>query len=305
MTVTISVVTAAYQRASTLPRLYESLRRQTFRDFEWVVVDDGSSDGTEGLVAAWQREAPFPIVYEWQVNQGKHASVNRAVGRARGEFCAVIDSDDWYSDDALERMLASWRAIPADRRDRFANVEGLRMDAEGRPIGDRFPADVFDSDAFEIEALHGVDGDKVGMYRRDVLLDHPFPEDLGWHVTPALVWNRIAARYDSRFVNERWAYTEYLPSGLSGRETELRIRFAGAQLVYWREVASMPRRMSPRWRVRAHANYVRYSLLEGVSVRDQLRESPAGRWTAACLALGALLYLRDRGRAARLDRGER
>jgi len=295
----ISILTTAYERAGTLPRLFRSLAEQTHGDFEWVVIDDGSTDDTGELIRSLQREADFPIVYEWQQNQGKHAAVNRAVQRAGGELCAIIDSDDWYKPDALERMLAAWESIPAERRDRFADVEGVRVDPDGALVCDTYPEDVFDSDAFELIALHGVYGDKIGMFRRDVLARFPFPEDAGWHVTPQLVWNRIAARYDTRYVNEVWAYTDYRSGGLTDRETELRLRFPASQLAYWEEYAAMPKQMRPRNRLRAHANIVRYRLLEGVGPRRQWALSPSRLWTAIAAPAGLLLYLRDRRWIAR------
>lgn len=295
----VSVVTATYQRAGTLPRLWASLLAQDAADLEWVIVDDGSTDGTAEVVREWQGDAPFPIKYLWQRNQGKHVAVNRGVEAASGEFCAVMDSDDWYVPGALASMLSHWEAIPTGQRDQFANIEGLCADPEGAVIGDRFPRAVFDSNAFEIHVNHGVAGDKVGMYRRDVLLAHPFPEDLGWHVSPALVWNRIAARYSTRFVDEVWAYKEYLSEGLSARETELRLRFAAAELLYWRELAGMPRPMPMREKLRAHANYVRYSLLERRSLRTQFRLSPDQSLTALAWPVGFLLSRRDRLRAVR------
>jgi glycosyltransferase involved in cell wall biosynthesis len=295
----ISILTTAYQRAGTLPQLYRSLAEQTLRDFEWVVIDDGSGDGTGELVSSLRAEADFPIVYEWQENQGKHAAVNRAVERASGEFCAIIDSDDWYKPDALERMLATWESIPAERREGFADVEGVRVDPDGELICDSYPEDVFDSDAFELIALHGVYGDKIGMFRREVLAQFPFPEDAGWHVTPQLVWNRIAAHYDTRYVNEIWAYTDYRSGGLTDRETELRLRFPASQLSYWREYTAMPKRMRLRSRLRAHANCVRYWLLEGVGPRRQLALSPSRPWTAIAWPAGLFLYLRDRRWIAR------
>lgn len=296
MSALVSVLTPAYQRADTLPRLYESLRGQTFGDFEWVLVDDGSSDGTAELVENWRREAPFPIAYHWQENAGKHVAVNRGVELAGGEYCALIDSDDWYTPEALEEMVACWRGIPAARRDRFANVEGLRVDTDGNLVGERFPADVFDSDTFEVEALHGIHGDTIGMYRREVLSEYPFPEDLGWHITPSLVWNRIAACYETRFSNRIWSYTDYQSGGLSARDTELRLRFPQAQLAYWREVAAMPRRMTRSVRYRANANRIRYLLLTGAGPGSLLVDTPTRAWAAAALPAGAVLYLRDRRR---------
>jgi glycosyltransferase involved in cell wall biosynthesis len=297
--VTVSVVTSTYQREGTLPRLYESLRRQSFRDFEWVVVDDGSSDGSGELIHRWAGEAEFPIVYHWQENRGMGIGRNRAIERASGEYCALIDSDDWYLPHALERMVATWEGIPAERRAGFANVEGLRVDAEGELVLDRYPADVFDSNYFELRALHGVEGDSIGMYRREVLSAHPFPEDLGWHVTPAITWNRIASRYETRFVNEIWAGTDYQPGGLSSHDTELRLRFRRAQLAYWSEYAAMPKRMTRKNRLRANANYVRYSLLCGVGPRRFLAGIPDRLWTPIAALPGVALFVRDRLRLRR------
>jgi len=295
----ISVITAAYNRAGTLPRLYESLRGQTLRDFEWVIVDDGSTDGSAELIAGWRAQAGFHIEYRRQENQGKHAAINRTVELSRGELCAMIDSDDWYPPEALERMLAAWESIPVSRRGEFADVEGLRVDPDGELVCDAYPEDVFDSNAFELIALHGVYGDKVGMYRREVLARHPFPEDMGWHVTPALVWNRIAARYSTRYVNEIWAFTDYREGGLTDRETELRLRFPDSQLAYWREYAAMPKPMLARSRLRANANCVRYSLLEGKRPGAVLAASPRRLWALLALPLGLLLYRRDRRWLAR------
>lgn len=291
---TVSVVTSTYEREATLPRLYKSLCEQTFRDFEWVVVDDGSSDRSGELIRRWSEEADFPIVYHWQENRGMGIGRNRAIERASGEYCALIDSDDWYLPQALERMVATWETIPAERRGDFANIEGLRVDADGELVLDRYPADVFDSNYFELRALHGIEGDSVGMYRREVLSAYPFPEDLGWHVTPAITWNRIATRYGTRFVNEIWAGTDYQPSGLSSKDTELRLRFRAAQLAYWSEYAAMPKPMRWKNRLRANANYVRYSLLCGVGLGELLRRVPDRVWTPLAALPGLALFVRDR-----------
>lgn len=290
---TVSVLTSTYEREATLPRLYESLCQQSFRDFEWVVVDDGSSDGSGELIRGWAGEADFPIVYHWQENQGMGIGRNRAVERASGEYCALIDSDDWYLPHALERMVATWSAIPAERQKDFANVEGLRVDEEGELVLDRYPADIFDSNYFELRALHGIEGDSVGMYRREVLSAYPFPEDLGWHVTPAITWNRIARRYGTRFVNEIWAGTDYQPGGLSSHDTALRLRFRSAQLAYWSEYAAMPKPMKWKNRLRANANYVRYSLLCRVGLRKLLGRMPDRVWTPLGAMLGVALFARD------------
>lgn len=303
--VTISVLTSTYRRAGTLPRLYRSLCEQTFEDFEWVIVDDGSDDGSERLIRDWIEVATFPIVYHWQENRGMGTARNRAIERARGRFCSIIDSDDWYLPHALERMLAVWETIPADRRDGFANVEGLRVDTEGALVVERFPVDVLDATYFELRALHGVIGDTVGMYRRDVLAANLFPEDLGWHATPAITWNRIARDHSTRFVNEIWAGTDYQSGGLSSNEAHLRLEFSAAPLVYWREYAAMQQPMRVRNRLRANVNYVRYSLLSGVGPHRLVRDVPDWRWFPLALPPALVLFARDRVRARSTGRRSR
>jgi glycosyltransferase involved in cell wall biosynthesis len=292
--IAVSVLTSTYRRVDTLPRLYRSLCEQSFADFEWVVVDDGSDDGSEELIRGWAESSSFPIVYHWQENRGMGTARNRAIERASGHYCAIIDSDDWFLPEALERMLATWESIPAERRDGFANVEGLRVDTEGELVVQRFPADVLDTSYFELRANLGVAGDTVGMYRRDVLGANLFPEDLGWHVTPAITWNRISRSYSTRFVNEVWAGTDYQSGGLSSNESRLRLQFGEAQLVYWREYAAMPRPMRIANRLRANANYLRYSLLLGVDLRRLLRDVPDRRWAPVALVPGLVLFFGDR-----------
>src|SRR4029450_3226305 len=97
----VSVITPTYERRQLLPRLYESLRAQTMRQFEGGVVDDGSTDGTRALLDAWAAEAPFPIVGHRQENMGKHVALNRAFDLARGVYVAMIDSQDRYRTPAL------------------------------------------------------------------------------------------------------------------------------------------------------------------------------------------------------------
>jgi glycosyltransferase involved in cell wall biosynthesis len=293
----VSVLTATYDRAHTLAHLHESLRAQTLTDFEWVVVDDGSTDETRALVTEWTQRSRFPIRYEWQANSGRHAALNRAVELATGTYCAIIDSDDWYRPDALERMVATWESIPAQERGRFANVEGLCQDAEGHLLGPRFPADVFDSDAFAIVEQHGCIGDTKGMYRRDVLAAFPAPTDLGY-VTAALVWHRIARRYRTRFVNEIWAVNGYQPGGMTENERALVQGSPHAWRLYWAEYAAMARGLTIRKRLRAHANYVRHSLRARTGIRRLVDEAPAKRWLAIAVPLGTALSVRDRRGAA-------
>lgn len=197
-----TVFTPTYNRAHTLPRLYASIRRQTLRDFEWVIVDDGSTDGTEALVQRWlDEDNDFPIRYFWQPNQHKKAAFNHGVQKARGQFFVCIDSDDELLPDALQTFQRIWESIPEPDRGHFAGVVGLCVDTHGNVVGDKFPRDPLDASSIELYFDYGVRGEKLGCLRTHVLRAYPFPEEVPGHVPESVVWFRIGQRYTQRCAN--------------------------------------------------------------------------------------------------------
>lgn len=299
----VSVVTPTYERRELLPRLYESLRAQTMRQFEWVVVDDGSTDGTHALLEAWAAEAPFPVVAHRQENMGKHVALNRAFDLARGEYVAMIDSDDAYVPRALERLLALWEEIPPAERERFVAVEARCAHPDGTREGDRVPLPHLDSDYFEVWARHGIRGDTIGMLRQTALDGYRFPEEnIGVFVTESVVWHRLALRYRTRFVDEVLCIKDYQDAGLSARPLAARVHDARPQCTYFGELFAMPRPMPRRIRLKAAANYARNSLHAGAGARRAWEQAVGHRRELALATpVGIALYARDRIRLLRAD----
>lgn len=196
-----TVFTASYNRAHTLPRVYQSLKRQTLRDFEWLVVDDGSVDNTRQLVQAWCAEADFPIRYMWQEHAHTKVAFNRGAREARGELFLRLDSDDEALPEALETFKRVWFDIPKADRNRYSAVTALCVDPAGNIVGSRFPADILDSNSIETHLRYRIWGEKWGFQRVDVLREFPFPEDVVGFVPESVVWYRIARKYVTRYVN--------------------------------------------------------------------------------------------------------
>lgn len=197
-----SICTATFNRAHTLGRVYASLLAQTEQDFEWVIIDDGSADGTDKLVEEWKSTAPFPIHYEYQENRGKHVAINRGAKRANGEFFIIADSDDSFVNDALEIFFEAWMAIPEIRRPEFTGVSGLCVTDSGSIVGDRFPTDIFDSTSAQVFYRYKIRGEKWGFHRTDIIQQYPFPENLGVpFFRESIIWHSIAQRYKTRFIN--------------------------------------------------------------------------------------------------------
>ena len=132
---TLTIFTPAYNRAHTIGRTYQSLCHQTCKDFEWLVVDDGSTDGTQQLVEGWMAENKIPIRYIYQENQGMHGAHNTAYRNIDTPLNTCIDSDDYMPDDAVEKILACWKDHGSDQ---FAGIIGLDVTEDGQVIGTRF-----------------------------------------------------------------------------------------------------------------------------------------------------------------------
>lgn len=168
--VRITVFTPAYNRAHTLHRCYESLKRQTSLDFLWLIIDDGSTDGTGELVQGWaQEDNGFEIRYEWKENGGMHTAHNLAYERMDTELNVCIDSDDYLADDAIQQILEQW-SIRGNGD--FAGIIGLDADFQGNIIGKRFPIGMKETTLSGYYAGGG-SGDKKLAYRTDLMKKYP------------------------------------------------------------------------------------------------------------------------------------
>lgn len=161
----ITVFTPTYNRAHTLHRVFMSLQNQSIKNFEWLVIDDGSTDNTESLIEEFKEKANFPIVYIKQENQHKFLTIYKAAQLAGGEFFVSIDSDDSFESDALEKMLLYWENAPKDTV--FVSV--LCKDEKGKVIGDRFPKSGLSTTIFDLRYKYKVKGDKWGMTKTKIL----------------------------------------------------------------------------------------------------------------------------------------
>ena len=292
-----TVCTPTYNREQLLPRVYASLREQTFADFEWLVVDDGSVDGTAGLVSRWSAEAPFPIRYIWKENGGKHSAHNVCVREARGDLWVMIDSDDWMVPTALERLKAEWDQIP-DKHG-YSGVCCLFQYEDGTIVGDRFPHDRMESNAVDLRYNHGVQGDKMGLIRTDVLRRFPFPDDLGRHLVPeSLVWNRISQEYQMCCVNAVIGVKEYQADGLTDMSMLSSYRNPLACYLIRLELLNGKIPIRIRSVARIAVSLAKCSILARKSP-FAVRHPFYWAMTVAALPAGGLLALRDCWRATR------
>lgn len=298
--VEVTICTPTFNRGSLLSRAYESLKGQSCRRFEWLVVDDGSSDGTDKLVERWRGEADFRISYYWQRNRGKHAALNVGIAKARGELFVILDSDDIFPSHALERAWDLWNSIPESRRPEYMGIGALcGYLADPTKIVTRpYPRDGIDTTYVEISTRYGVWGDRVEFFRTDLLQKAaPYPVFEGERFLPeALLWNRLAGHYRMRFFNEVLKLVEYQEDGLTALNARvpLLVRNPRGARTYFSEFATMPGLM-PRLRLfRTYGSYVRFSLHAKVGFGEMLRDATSRTLCLVMVPMGVGAWLRDK-----------
>lgn len=231
----VTVFTPTYNRVHTLGKLFNSLCAQSCKDFEWVIVDDGSKDDTKQLVADFEQSADFPIRYMRQSNRGKHIAINTGIKAARGELFFIVDSDDEIPDDSIEKVCQLYDTIR--NQESYGGIAGVMKSIDGSIIGGRKDYDAIDSNSIDIRYKHNVSGDLCEIFKTIVLREFSFPEYDGEKFCPeALVWNRIATQYKLRFTSEPLCIREYLPDGLTAKIVRIRREAPMGSMTYYSEL---------------------------------------------------------------------
>lgn len=283
---TLTVFTPAYNRAHTLPRTYHSLCRQTCKDFEWLIVDDGSTDNTADLAKGWIAEGIIPIRYIYQKNQGMHGAHNTAYRNIHTELNTCIDSDDYMPDDAVEKIIKFWQ----NHKDgKYAGFIGLDISQSGEVIGQKFPPGLKETTLRGYyEDLKG-SGDKKLVYRTEVINKYPeypiFPSEK--YVGLAYKYHSIDEDYPLLVINEPLVIVDYQLDGSS----------SGMWKQYWNN----PRGFAfYRKYEMVHTRSMKRKFMENIhyvshSIRSKnkrfLQESPLPFLTFLCIIPGSLLFL--------------
>ena len=209
---TLTVFTTTYNRAYTLPKGYEALKRQTSKDFKWVIVDDGSTDNTKELVQGWIEEGIVPIEYYYKENGGMHTGHTEAYKHIDTEINVCIDSDDWMANNGVELIIDRWRKYGSER---YAGMIGLDVYADGSVVGTSFPEGLHECKTYDLKRKYGVVCDKKYVYRTDIVKQYmPYPTFEGEKFTPLnYVYQQIDLKYDMLCSNDVYCVVEYMNDG--------------------------------------------------------------------------------------------
>ena len=290
----ITVFTPTYNRGYILHKLYESLCRQSYKDFEWLIINDGSTDNTADLVRSWQKENLLKITYVETKNGGKHRAINRGVNLASGELFFIVDSDDYLTDDALEKVAAWYEPLRGD--DRFCGVSGLRINPQNEPYFIRKKFDTLDIS--DIKVLDYISGDRASVYRTEILKKYPFPEyDGEKFISESVVWYRMAQKYIMRYFFEGIYVCEYRTDGLTFSIRRHHRESPKGSMVLYAERYKWANTFMEK--IKAGINYWRSAIDYNGKRTNELRISKSGY---LLYIPGLILHYQDLKKAKRINR---
>ena len=281
---TLTIFTPAYNRAHTLHLGYEALLRQTCKDFEWLIIDDGSTDNTRELVEGWIAENKIPIRYHYQENQGMHGAHNTAYQLIQTELNTCIDSDDYMPDDAVEKIVVFWKKYGNDK---VAGIIGLDQTIQGKIIGTTFPEDLKETTLFGFYE-NGGKGDKKLVYRTDIIKQYPeYPIFKGEkYVGLAYKYYCVDEGFPLLAINEILCIVEYQEDGSSMNMYKQYWKNPQGFAFYRKKEMVITRQFKRKIIVCAH--YVSSSIMS--KNWRFIQESPRKLLTIFSIPLGLLLY---------------
>lgn len=285
--VTLTVFTPLYNRKTTLKRTYESLCRQTNKDFIWLIIDDGSTDNPYEEIEKWlAKDNGFEIKYIYKENGGMHTAHNTAYENIDTELNVCIDSDDYMPDNAVELILDCWK----ENKDKgYAGIIALDYaDSTKAVIGKELPKDKNSTTLMGYYNNGGV-GDKKLIYRTDIIKSTPpYPVfENEKYVALAYKYHIIDEKYEMKILNECVCIVDYQMDGSSTNMYRQYMRNPKG-FAFWRK-EQMRHAVNFKQKIKACVHYVSSSLICGN--KHFIKESPEKFLTIIAVPFGFALKI--------------
>lgn len=287
---TATVLTPTFNRGGRLQSLWNSLQKQTVKDFEWLVVDDGSTDGTKDLITQLQEKSDFPIRYIYKSNGGKHTALNVGIQTICSELIFIVDSDDCVTDDAVESILKIHKKYRSQNN--ICGYAFLRAFPDGKVNGKKFDVDEKIGSYIDVR-VNGDDtgADKAEVFKTHCLKEFPFPEYPNEKfLGEDLVWVRMARKYEMVHINKAIYVGNYLEDGLTNNRRKHNI--ASPIGCMHRAEEFMEPDLKTRYRIKGGLQYIVYGRFAGVKVVDLIRKSRHKVLATVCTPGGLFLHSR-------------
>lgn len=288
----ITIFTPTYNRAHLLNNVYQSLIQQSNKDFEWLIVDDGSTDNTQQIVQQYIDDKKLQINYIRKPNGGKHSAINAGAKAAKGAYFFILDSDDKLPNDALQ-LITEKISLFSDQLKQLGGIVFRKAHYDGSLVGSPIPEDGLIANSYTIRYKHGVSGDLAEIFKTDVIREHPFPENNEERFCPeVLVWHRIANHYDLLFFNDIVYLCEYLDGGLTASITKVRMQSPLNTCQTYKELAESAQ-VPFKIKIKSLLNFWRFYYAAPITKRKIIKV-PNSVWNPVLKTLGYLIHLKDK-----------
>lgn len=283
----ITILTPTYNRGG-LQTLWYSLQKQTVKDFEWLVVDDGSTDGTKNLITQLQEKSDFPIRYIYKTNGGKHTALNIGIQTICSDLTFIVDSDDFLSDDAIESILKIHKKYKSQNN--ICGYAFLRAFPDGKVNGKMFDIDEKIGSYIDVR-VNGDDtgADKAEVFNTYCLKEFPFPEYPNEKfLGEDIVWVRMARKYVMVHINKAIYVGNYLEDGLTNNRRKHNI--ASPIGCMHRAEEFMEPDFKMKYRIKGGLQYIVYGRFAGFKLLSLIRKSKHKVLATMCMPAGLLLH---------------
>lgn len=283
----VTVLTPTYNRAHTLKKLYDSLVNQTSEDFSWLIIDDGSSDGTYDLIQEFIKERKIDIRYISQKNGGKHRALNTGIKEIDTELTIIVDSDDWLKENAVETILKY--ADKYKDKKTIAALSFLRSYTDGNINGPKYKKDEFIGDYIESRLNGENGGDKMEVCFTDKLKEFPFLEIPGEKfLSEGYLWIKMALKYKTVYINKIITIGDYLQDGLTKNIYKVRVKNPLGCV----EVARLGcnDRIKLKIKIKNMMKYITYSIFAKIGFKEQYKKIDKKILYIVCFIPGIMFY---------------
>lgn len=289
----LTVFTPTYNRAHTLSRTYESLCNQSYKDFEWLIVDDGSTDNTKELAQGWIKEKKIPIRYIYKENGGLYTGYNTAYANMDSELCVCIDSDDYMPDNAVELILSCWKEKGSDK---YAGICGLDFFLNGKPIGGYFPDWLKEGHHYDLTLKKIHFGDTKEVIRTELMKE--VAPMIGFegekNFNPYYMIMQVDDKYPFLFLNENLCFVDYQDTDSMSKNIYRQYLDSPKSFAKFRIQEMKMYRNTLSNKIKKAIHYNSSTILS--DDKDWLKNSPLKFWTVITRPLGYILssYLKKK-----------
>lgn len=283
----MTILTPTYNRVHLLPRLYQSLCAQSNFDFEWLIIDDGSTDETSSYIASLTH-SPFPIHYYKKENGGKHTALNFSHPYIQGTFVGIVDSDDWLVSSAVETIHRDWDNYAHNTK--IGVISYLRQFNQGGFMSLMAPTDPYLSNHIKYRINQNVSGDQFEVVRTSVFTQYKFPVFTNEHFMPeGSLWGYIALHYQTVYRNVALYCGDYLPDGLTKAGRALRLK--NPQGMFFTCIALLNAPINWKKRIKLYLLLGIYGLSAKYSLIQMFKQVPSGILLLITLPASAILFV--------------